>query len=113
MVIVYTSDYSFLGDSRKQLTHQNFRFYHATVIPDASPLNAATTGLVGIRDYAFHLHMYALGEELDYDALKTAAHAKLAQTLVNAHNETPSAIHDAIDATFWPSDSPARICKDE
>ncbi|KAI4624924.1 uncharacterized protein J4E87_005405 [Alternaria ethzedia] len=110
---IYTSDYLVVRDGSKQLIQKNFKFYHATVIPDVNPPTAATTALVDIHDYTFHLHMYALAEELDYDALKSAAHTKLVQLFITVRNETPSAIKDAINATFAPLGSPSRICKDE
>ncbi|KAH6866699.1 transmembrane adaptor Erv26-domain-containing protein [Alternaria rosae] len=109
---IYTSDYLVVQDGTKQLIQKNFKFYHATVVPDINPPTAATTALVDIHDCTFHLHMYALAEELEYDALKSAAHTKLVQLFVNVRNETPSAIKDAINATFAPLGSPSRICKD-
>jgi hypothetical protein len=57
--------------------------------------------------------MYALGEELDYDALKITAHAKLYTHLVQRHNYTPSAVKDVIEATFAPPGDAARVCKDD
>jgi hypothetical protein len=111
--VVYTSEYQFVNGGDKQLRQKVFKFYHATFTPDANPPTAAMTALVDMHDYAFHLHMYALAEELDYDAIKSTAHTKLVQLLVNVHNETPSAIEDVISATFNPLGSPSRICKDE
>ena len=57
--------------------------------------------------------MYALGEELDYDALKITAHAKLYTHLVQRHNHTPSAVKDVVEATFAPPGDAARMCKDD
>lgn len=113
ILTVYTSDYLVVRDGSKQLCQKNFKFYHANLIPNINSPTAATTALVDIHDYTFHLHMYALGEELDYDALKSAAHSKLVQLFVHVRNETSSAIKDAISATFAPLGSPPRICKDE
>jgi hypothetical protein len=91
----------------------DFKFYNATLIPDANPPTPATTALVDIRDYMFHIRMYSLGEELDYDALKAAAHAKLFQILLIAKRQTVAALKEVVEATFAPPGDVARICKDE
>lgn len=57
--------------------------------------------------------MYALAEELDYDALKSVSHAKLLEQLVTRRGQRPSSMKEIIDAIFTPPGSEARICKDE
>tara|TARA_R110002003_G_scaffold97_17_gene7879 strand:- start:89 stop:688 length:600 start_codon:yes stop_codon:yes gene_type:complete len=56
--------------------------------------------------------MYALGEDLDYPALKVAAHAKLVDLLITKRGRLPYALKDLIDATFAPPNTVARICDD-
>jgi hypothetical protein len=113
-ILVYTSDYGFTSSSTdRHLEKSNFKFYNATLIPDVNPPAPAVTALVGCQDYKFYLHMYALGEELDYEALKTATHAKLCAWLVQRHNYTPSAVKEVIEATFAPPGDASRMCKDE
>ncbi|KNG49126.1 ww domain-containing protein [Stemphylium lycopersici] len=110
---VYTSDYEFVPQPSTQLKQSNFKLYHATHIPDTNPPLPTTTALIGTRDYEFHLHMYALAEELDYPALKSVAHVKLVDTLIEQHKQTPTVVKEAIDSTFSPLDNAKRICKDE
>ncbi|KAF1945462.1 DUF396-domain-containing protein [Clathrospora elynae] len=110
---IYTSDYEFGPSGIRELKQKDSGFHTASLIPETDSPTAATNALVGIRDYAFHLRMHALGEELDYDALKTASSAKLAHLLVILYLQFPSALKDAVDATFAPAEDAARICKDE
>ncbi|KAG9196321.1 hypothetical protein G6011_01442 [Alternaria panax] len=91
---LYTSDYKFLpGSEGDQLKQSTFEFYHATLIPNKLSPSPATIALVDTIEYAYHLHIYALAEELDYETLKSAAHAKL--------------------TIFAPFGTAERICKDE
>jgi hypothetical protein len=61
----------------------------------------------------FHLRMYALGEELDYDRLKSAVHAKLFQLLLVLKGQSVAAVKEVVEATFAPPGDLARSCKDE
>ena len=111
---MYASDYHFDPAGRPiTLKPQNFTFNNATFIPTEDVPSPATTALAGISNYMFHLRMYALAEELAYDALKTTALAKLVHLLVFRRQRFPSALKDVVDATFAPLGSEARICKDD
>ena len=57
--------------------------------------------------------MYALAEELDYPAQKSAAHVKLVDILVTRHIHNLAVVKEAIDSTFSPLGNENRICKDE
>ena len=111
--IVYTSDYRFLpGSEGGQLKQTTFKFYHATLIPNEIPPSPATVALVGIAEYAYHLHIYALAEELDYNTLRSAAHAKLVELLV-FRSSNPEVLKEAIKTILAPTGTAERICKDE
>ncbi|KAI8935919.1 hypothetical protein NX059_007427 [Plenodomus lindquistii] len=113
---IYTSDYDFDTSTSKnvtQLTQENFNFHNCTFIPDAQPPAPATVALAGVRDFMFHLHIYALGEELQYPSLLSAAHAKLIEILIRRHNRSASNFKDIIEAVFSAPGSPSRICVDE
>lgn len=111
--IVYTSDYRFIpGSEGGQLRQTTFKFYHATLIPNEIPPSPATVALVGIAEYAYHLHIYALAEELDYNTLRSAAHAKLVELLV-FRSSNPEVLKEAIKTIFAPTGSAERICEDE
>lgn len=71
------------------------------------------TALEGIRDYAFHLRMYALAEELDWDALKSASHAKLFDAVIANNQRCTITLTELVKATFAPPGDAARTCKDE
>lgn len=110
---VYTSDYDFDPTSpAKQLTKSNFNFHNASFIPTANPPSPATVALAEIRDYTYHLHMYALGEDLDYQALKSAAHTKLVEILVRQRGRDPATFKDLVGSVFASPASPLRICND-
>ncbi|CAI9635294.1 unnamed protein product [Alternaria burnsii] len=110
---IYTSDYRFIpGSEGGQLKQTTFKFYHATLIPNEIPPSPATVALVGIAEYAYHLHIYALAEELDYNTLRSAAHAKLVELLV-FRSSNPEVLKEAIKAIFAPTGSAERICEDE
>ncbi|KAK1919667.1 hypothetical protein P3342_001960 [Pyrenophora teres f. teres] len=84
---IYTSDYHFCpaDDDVTKLKQKDFVFHHATLLPAINANKSAmAAALVGIRDYEFHLRMYALAEELDWDALKSAAYAKLSVPLTRS-----------------------------
>jgi hypothetical protein len=112
---IYTSDYDFDPASKGiiELKSENFNFHNATFIPTDNPPSPAVTALVGIQNYMFHLHMYALAEELNYDALKAVAHSKLVEMLVTRRGRLPCALKDVVDATFAPPGTAARVCKDD
>ncbi|KAF1845755.1 uncharacterized protein K460DRAFT_284625 [Cucurbitaria berberidis CBS 394.84] len=82
---------------------------HATHAPDSSSPEAYR--IPNLPNHMFHLHMYALAEELEYDALLSAAHAKLYQLVT--YRFTPQHLKELVDATFAPLGSATRICKDE
>ncbi|KAB2101101.1 hypothetical protein AG0111_0g11084 [Alternaria gaisen] len=110
---IYTSDYRFLpGSEGGQLKQTTFKFYHATLIPNEIPPSPATVALVGIAEYAYHLHIYALAEELDYNTLRSAAHAKLVELLV-FRSSNPEVLKEAIKTILAPTETAERICKDE
>ena len=73
--------------------------------------------LTGSLDHDFHLHMHALGEQLQYESLKTAARAKLLYFLNESLQQPTLAslgnLADCVNAWFAPHNSPGRWCIDE
>jgi len=114
VTFIYTADYEMvpLGEGT-QLKQKHFSFYNASFIPADNPPSPEVTALVNVRHYTFDLHMYALAEELDYPALKSAAYAKLLQIFMTTRKMPRTMLKDFIDVTFAPPGSAARICKDE
>ncbi|KAF2854656.1 hypothetical protein T440DRAFT_551734 [Plenodomus tracheiphilus IPT5] len=117
---VYTSDYAIDPSSSSpsakpvtQLTNENFNFHNSTFVPAAHPPSPATIALVGVRDCMFHLHMYSLGEQLNYPSLKSSAHGKLVEILIPRRGCYPAALKEVTDAVFCAPDSPLRLCADE
>ncbi|KAF1836578.1 hypothetical protein BDW02DRAFT_493360 [Decorospora gaudefroyi] len=111
---IYTSDYAFGPRGVGHVLEQkDFEFKNATLIPDGSSPTAATPTLVGIHGFAFHFRIYALAEEMEYDALKSAAHHKLVNILVQQHKKSPFLLKELVNVTFAPSVEVGRICKDE
>lgn len=111
---IYTSDYDFVPITKGHILKPDlFHLDNATFIPVEDPPSPAVTALAGIYDYKFHLHMYALAEELDYAALKAATYAKLVAQLIVRHNRPPPAVKGVVTSIFAPPGSSARICKDE
>ncbi|KAL1793371.1 hypothetical protein ACET3X_008353 [Alternaria dauci] len=110
---IYTSDYKFFpGLKGDQLKQSTVKFHHATLIPNEDSPSPATVALVGIVEHAYHLHIYALAEELDYDALKSAAHAKLVGSLI-FRTFAPDLLMEIIKTIFAPAGTAERICRDE
>lgn len=113
---IYTSDYAFDPSnlrSTSRLTHENFKFHNSTFMPPINPPTPAMIALAGIHDFMFHFHMYSLGEALQYASLKSAAHAKLYDTLLRQYRRDPSIYKDAVDAVFSAPGTSSRICADE
>jgi hypothetical protein len=91
--VMYASDYDFDPAGRTiDLKPENFKFNNATFIPTEDVPSPAMTALADIQNYIFHLRMYVLAKELDYDALKTTAHAKLVELLVTRRGRLPYAL---------------------
>lgn len=101
--------------SGKAVTPNVAQFNNATHVPNADASTPAVDALSGVDCQIFHLHMYALGEELDYEALQSAAYAKLVMWLVTmgGRSSSISILKDFVDATFAPTGSDRRICKDD
>ncbi|KAJ4370668.1 hypothetical protein N0V83_005189 [Neocucurbitaria cava] len=59
----------------------------------------------------FHLHMYAMAEDLEYDALMSTAHRHIYERATGG-KLLPAEVRDLVDAAFSPIGSDARICKD-
>ncbi|CAA9962335.1 Erv26 multi-domain protein [Pyrenophora teres f. maculata] len=113
---IYTSDYHFCpaDDDVTKLKQKDFVFHHATLLPAVNANKSAmAAALVGIRDYEFHLRMYALAEELDWDALKSAAYAKLFGAVDAQYPRSTETLTELVKATFTPPGGAARMCKDE
>ncbi|EFQ85416.1 hypothetical protein PTNB73_03236 [Pyrenophora teres f. teres] len=113
---IYTSDYHFCpaDDDVTKLKQKDFVFHHATLLPAINANKSAmAAALVGIRDYEFHLRMYALAEELDWDALKSAAYAKLFGAVDAQYPRSTETLTELVKATFTPPGGAARMCKDE
>ncbi|CAO2648922.1 Nn.00g098710.m01.CDS01 [Neocucurbitaria sp. VM-36] len=83
--------------------------HNATYVPDTTSPEAYA--IPELQSYMFHLRMYALAEELEYDALLSAAHTQLFQRVTV--RLIPDQFKEVVDATFAPLGSTTRICKDE
>ncbi|CBX90318.1 hypothetical protein IAQ61_001813 [Plenodomus lingam] len=113
---IYTSDYTISTSRAKPITKlsaQNFTFHNATFIPPIEPPTPAMIALAGIQDCIFHLHIYHLGEDLQYPSLKSAAYAKLTDLLIRQRGRDPSVLKETVDAVFAAPGSSTRICADE
>ena len=66
-----------------------------------------------LKNYTYHLRMYALAEELEYPNLKGAAYHWLIQFFLRSRGNLPSVLIDFVNATFARLGTDARICKDE
>lgn len=91
---------------------------NAIYLPKDSEWVPEVTALLDAQRHIFHLHMYALGEQLRYGALMTTAKEKLWDILYSIMRSSIAMgarwiLRDCVDACFAPPSSDARICADE
>ncbi|KAJ4984494.1 hypothetical protein SVAN01_10046 [Stagonosporopsis vannaccii] len=118
VTFLYTTDYNSLPPNKGRTTVEIIElFENAFFVPTYRSSVREAAILTGNPDHTFHLHMFALGEQLKYNALKTVARAKLLQVLtVSLQQPTLSSLGvraHCVNACFAPLDSPDRWCIDE
>lgn len=86
--------------------------HHASYVPDTHASSNDAITFSGDPLYMFHLRMYALAEDLEYDDLMTTAHRHLYDFLINGTLTTMQA-RDLVVVAFAPLGSAVRICKDD
>ncbi|KAH7072987.1 hypothetical protein BKA63DRAFT_417094 [Paraphoma chrysanthemicola] len=111
---IYMSEYDFDPANKEnvELKPENFNFYNATFIPPDASSSPTVTALMGIRNYIFHLHIYALAESLSYPSVQLTAFSRLVSLLIKQRTLHPHDLIALVNATFAPPGTPNRICID-
>lgn len=116
--ILYTKDYDNLLPNKGRTTLEIINILiNALFIPLKRSSVREAAILTGSLDHNFHLHMYALGELLQYESLKTAARTKLLNFLNESLQQPTLAslgnLADCVNSCFAPHSSLDRWCIDE
>ncbi|KAF2708567.1 hypothetical protein K504DRAFT_467821 [Pleomassaria siparia CBS 279.74] len=102
---LYQSAYSFENGSVST-------YRHATVVPEnVDPIADAIEA--GMNNLKFHMHMYALGEELEYSDLKAVAHGHLVGIVMQKGALMIGPLKNFVDLAYGYLPYDRRVCRDD